>query len=86
MAEIFENTKFCLENRRRLSLTGVTSVDGFSDKHLNITLAKERLKIIGDNIKITAFNKSSGNLTADGIFSEFKFIGQNKSLIKKIFK
>lgn len=86
MADLIENTKFCLENRRRLSLTGVTSVDGFSEKQLNLTLAKDKLKILGDNIKITAYNKGSGNLTADGIFTEFKFSGANKSLIKKIFK
>ena len=86
MAEIFENTKFCLENRKRLSLTGVTSVDGFSEKQLNLTLSKDKLKILGENIKITAYNKASGNLSADGTFIEFRFSGANKSIMRKIFK
>lgn len=86
MSDIIENDKFCLEARRKLTLNGITSVDGFSEKALNLTIGKIKLKVFGENIKITSYNKATGLLTADGKFFEFKYFESGKSLIKNIFK
>lgn len=77
---------FILENKRKLSITGVSSVDGYGSQFIKITVNGEKVIISGDNIKISAFNKANGNLSADGNFSEIKFLGSSLPLLKRIFK
>jgi len=77
--------KIEIENRRKLSVTGVESVDGFTEQILNLTTGGIKLKILGDKIKITSFNKSNGQLLAEGDFTEIKY-GAKKVGIKGIFK
>ena len=85
MQEITEN-KVCLENKRKLSMTGIKSVDGFSEQYLKLTLSDGRAIISGEKIKITSYNNQLGNLSADGLFSEIKFINKSEPFIKKLFK
>ena len=82
----FLNHKLELENNKRLSLSGVSSLDGFSSQVLNLTINGTKLKVIGQDIKITSYNKSAGTLVADGIFNEFKYAVKSVPLVKKIFK
>ena len=81
-----EQNILCLENRKNLSLTGVESVDSFSEQALKLTVSGSRVIIEGENIKITAFNKESGNLSADGIINEIKYMGKQIPFLKRIFK
>lgn len=78
--------KLVLEARRHLTLSGVDSVDGFSEQMLKLTVLGSKVQICGENIKITAYNKASGNLTAEGIFTEIKFMGKKTSFVKRLFK
>lgn len=75
-----------LENRKKLSLGGVDSVDGYGSQYIKLTVGGVKTTITGENIKITSFNKSSGALTADGVFSEIRFLGKNVPIIKRLFK
>lgn len=77
--------KIEIENRRKLSVSGVESVDGFTEQVLNLTLCGTKLKIMGEKIKITSFNKSTGLLLAEGEFSDVKY-GAKKAGLKGIFK
>ena len=81
-----ETDKLILESRKRLSLGGVESVDAFSEQWLKLTVSGGKLTVSGENIKITAFNKSTGNLTAEGAFRELKFTDKGQSFIKRMFK
>lgn len=81
-----EVDKLVLDGRKKLSMTGVQSIDGFSDQVINLTINGNKVRIIGQNIKITAYNKAVGNLTADGLFSEIKYNHKKTSLIKRLFK
>ncbi len=74
-----------IENRKKLSVSGVETVDGFTEQMLNLTTGGTKLKILGEKIKITSFNKSTGLLLAEGEFSEIKY-GVKKVGIKGIFK
>ena len=56
--------KVVLEGRKKFTMTGVSAVDGFSEQYLRLTASGNKVLIIGENLKITAFNKNSGNLTA----------------------
>ena len=84
--KVNETEKVILEGRRKLSMTGVSAVDGFSEQCLKITASGNKVIINGENLKITAFNKNSGNLTAEGIITEFKYNHKKTPLVKRLFK
>lgn len=86
MAENFINERLVLESRKRLNLTAVDAVNGFTDTCLNLTIAGKTLKILGLNLKITSYNKATGNLTCDGEISEIKYERKKQPLIKRVFK
>lgn len=75
-----------LDSRRKLTLTGVDSVDGFSEQVLKLSVNGEKLTINGNNVKITSYNKANGNLSAEGDFVEIKYAKSKESIIKKVFK
>lgn len=75
-----------LEGRKRLSMTCVETVDGFSEQRLKLTVNGNKVQITGENIKITAFNKASGNLSAEGDFSDIVYNYKKAPLVKRIFK
>ncbi len=75
-----------LEGQKRLTMTGVESVDGFSEQSLKLTLAGKRVLVTGSHIKITSFNKATGSLTADGMFDSVRYDAKKGSLFKRVFK
>ncbi len=81
-----EVEKIILDARKHLTMTGVSSVDGFSEQFLNLTVSGSKVKISGENIKITAYNKGTGSLTADGNFCEIKYTDKRAPFIKRLFK
>ncbi|MBR2614065.1 MAG: YabP/YqfC family sporulation protein [Clostridia bacterium] len=81
-----ELSKIQIEGQKRLSITGVSSVDGFSDQQLKLTVNGKKLFVGGNNIKITAFNKNTGLLSADGEFNLVKFETIKAPITKRIFK
>lgn len=78
--------RLCLEGKKRLSMTGVESVDGFSEQYLKLTVGKNKVFVSGENIKITSYNKNTGTLSADGDFLEIKYGIKKDAFIKRIFK
>ena len=86
MQNQLEMDKLSLEGRKILVMTGVQSVDGFSEQFLSITVSGNKVKILGENIKISSFNKASGNLTAEGLFNEIKYNVKKMPLVKRLFK
>ncbi len=81
-----EVDKLVLDGRKRLSMTGVQSVDGFSEQTLSLTVSGNKVKVCGEGIKISAFNKATGSLTADGEFNEIKYCFKKPPLVKRLFK
>ena len=86
MQEFNELDKLIIEGRKRLSMTGVSSVDGFSEEYVKLTVNGSKVQILGNNIKITSFNKNNGNLTADGNFNQVKYDVKKEPILKRIFK
>ena len=78
--------KIIIEDRKRLLLNGVVSVDGFSEQLLKLTLVDGKVFVYGEGIKITAFNKLTGVLQAEGSFFKLTFENEKKPLLKKIFR
>lgn len=82
----FESEKIILEGRKKLSMTGVSGVDGFNEQCLKLTVFGNKITILGENLKITAFNKNTGNLMAEGLITEMKYKHKKVPLLKRIFK
>ena len=81
-----EVDKILIEGRKRLSMTGVDAVDGFSEQVLNLTVLGKKVRISGENIKITTYNKATGILNAEGLFSEVKYMSKKAPVVKRLFK
>lgn len=83
------HTEICtltLQDRKLLSLTCVDSVDGFTEQNIKLQIRGEKVLVIGENIKITSFNKATGLLCADGLFTTIKYLGKSTPLLKKLLK
>ena len=78
--------KLELLGRKRLAMTAVDAVDGFSEQALNLTVSGVKVKITGERIKISSFNKATGSLTAEGVFSEIKYNAKKTPFFKRVFK
>lgn len=83
---VIETDKLNLDGRKKLSMTGVETVDGFSEQCVKLTVSGNKVLIGGENIKITAFNKATGNLSAEGLFCEIKYNHKKVPIIKRLFK
>ena len=83
---LIETEKVVLEIRKKLTMTGVETVDGFTEQRLTLTVGGKSVTVTGEGIKITAFNKTTGNLTAEGLFNEIKYNAKKAPLVKRIFK
>ena len=74
-----------IEQRKIITISGVESVTAFSEvKILLALLDGEKMSVVGSDLKITGFSKSSGSFTAEGIIIGLSYGG--KSLVSKIFK
>ncbi len=81
-----QNANLSLDNRKRLTLTGVSSVDGFSETFIKLSVGGDKLTVTGEGLKITAFNKASGNFSCDGLITELKYNVKKQPMLKRIFK
>ena len=74
-----------IEQRKNITVSGVESVVAFSEvKILLALLGGEKMSVVGSDLKITGFSKSSGTFTAEGTVIGISYGG--KSLASKIFK
>ena len=80
------NTLFTVAGQRKLTLSGATSVDGFSDTEITISLPDGRLIVAGERLKIINFSEENGSFTAEGKILSVRFAGRKQSLLKRLVK
>ena len=69
------------------SASCVLEVNAFNEKEVKILLnSGQRLIVYGEKLKITCFNKQSGELKLSGLVLCVKYSPSVSSQIKKIFK
>ena len=74
-----------LEQRKKLTVSGVESVIAFSEVKILLSLVnKEKLQIIGSDLKIIGFSKTNGAFSAEGTVTGITYNG--KSFVSKLFK
>lgn len=74
-----------IEQQKKITLTGVESVDAFSDTSITLTASGKRVYFQGAGLKILSFSKGSGAFSATGEVYSVKF-GGAKGSFKKLFK
>ena len=76
-----------LDNRTRLSLTGVEDVSGFDENTVSVRLAEGSLVIKGSSLHISRLSLDSGEADVDGSISSLQYMGAAaKSLRSRLFK
>ncbi len=86
MQEVKNNESLTIENRKRLYMTEVFSVDAFSEETLKLTVNDKEVVVSGNNLKIIAFNQTQKTLNAEGEIIQIKYEGVKTPLIKRVFK
>jgi len=87
MAEEYSGNTVTLDDQRRLIVTGVAEVVSFSENEIKLeTLNKKKMTISGSSLKISGFNKQSGEFRAEGQINMFKFAFKPDPIMKRLFK
>ncbi len=55
-----------IENRKRISVSGVKDVTSFDDETVLIDTALGKMTLKGENLRIESFNNTTGDLCASG--------------------
>jgi hypothetical protein len=74
-----------IESLKKLTATGISSVDSFSASQIVMSYSGGKIVVNGSQMKITAFSKSTGSFSASGVFSSVKY-GGGSGLRQKLLR
>lgn len=83
-----DNQLVTLENREKLTITGVKDVDAFDESTLWANLQEENIEINGENLNIEKLDLQEGLLIISGKISGFIFVEKKhkeKRSLKRLF-
>ena len=80
------NSVLTVEQQKKISLTGVESVDAFSDTEIRLTVAGKKMRITGTGLKVLSFSKGSGAFSAIGVVSLIRYGGAKGKFFQRLFK
>lgn len=78
----------CLEDRKILSLTGVTKIVSSTTTQAVVEIGEDSLVISGNNLEITKLNLENKAVSFSGMVNSLKFgqKAEKKGFFKRIFK
>lgn len=86
----FKNQNILLEDRSKITITGVEQVESYNENTIILITAKGGMTIKGENLNIEKLNLEDGNVkihgTVNGIVYNDKHSLQKGNIIGKIFK
>lgn len=76
-----------LDNRKKLSLSGVNDVSGFNEETVSLTTEMGGLVVRGTDLHISKLNLDTGEVEVEGTINSLQYIQsrQNKSFMQRIF-
>ncbi|HSH36798.1 sporulation protein YabP [Schnuerera sp.] len=93
MAEIkesFKNQNILVEDRNKVTITGVEQVESFNDNTIILRTIKGGMVIKGEGLNVGKLNLDDGNVKIDGNINGISYIdkdiSQKGNIIGKIFK
>ena len=78
-----------LEERNRLTVSGVRDVDSFDEETLILLTDLGEITVKGDQIKVTRFSAETGDFAATGHFNAFTYadrLPKNSGFFARVFK
>ncbi len=75
-----------IEQEKKITMTGVSSVDAFSETSIVLTVNGKRVHFAGAHLKVLAFSEGTGNFSASGEVYSVKFGGAKGGSLKKLFQ
>ena len=85
----FKNQNILIEDRNRISVSGVEQVDSFNETTISLSTIKGKLIIKGEELNISKLNLDEGSVKISGMINSISYIskeGVPKNFIGKIFK
>ncbi|MTI71263.1 MAG: sporulation protein YabP [Firmicutes bacterium] len=86
------NQSIIMENREKLSISGVEHVDSFDDNTIVVATVKGLMTIKGESLNISKLNLDDGNVKIEGTINIIEYSksqtskSKNSGLLKKMFK
>lgn len=74
-----------IEQRKKISMTCVESVDAFSEEKILLTVAGQRVSIEGSKLKVLSFSQGSGSFAASGEVRSVRY-GSSKGKLSSLLK
>ena len=77
-----------LENREKLTLSGISDVESFSDSNLVIQTDYGQIDVRGENIQVTKLSLETGDLVAEGVIDSLNYTVslKNGGFFTKVFR
>ena len=80
-----------LENRKKLTLTGIVEVISFDDQKISLNTKLGNLSIKGEALKMNKLDVQNGDVIITGTISSMIYSGKNvvknkENIIKRIFQ
>lgn len=72
-----------IDNRKSISLTGVTEIVSFDENEIRFSLADTDLVVEGDFLKIEGFSKDTGQVSVCGSISSVIYCEKQKEIIRR---
>lgn len=86
-----KKSSLSLEDRKKLTLTGVTEVVSFDDEKISLNTALGNLNIKGEGLKMNKLDVENGDVIIIGKISGMTYSGKDvkkgkENIIKKLFQ
>ncbi len=85
----FRNQNIVLEDREKMTITGVEQVESYNDNTIILTTVKGGITIKGEGLNISKLNLDEGSVKIDGKINGVNYMTKEaapKNIIGKIFK
>ena len=83
---IQKNHKIILENRKNLSLSGIDKVNTITPTELNVQINGTSLVVEGEGMEIVKLDVDAGIVEVSGQINALRYLGEKKSILKRLFK
>lgn len=81
-------TSVNIENRERISITGITRIDSFDEGEVNAATESSGVAVYGQGLHISRLDLDNGILTVDGFINGVEYSDKDKreGIFSRIFR
>ncbi len=85
--KIIQPHQILLQNKKSLTMTGVTRVDSTNETGLSVMIGDTPLDIVGENMHISKLDVEKGIIELEGEINTIKYDKKSKgNFVKRLFK